>query len=576
MLSIIRKGRLKRLIAVILCLFSLTGALSVPLTAQTQSTPAKVYAVSEIENVIEGIIKWKKTDNGSTPDGYLINNTFLELAGTTAGDWFPIGLGRYGYPDNAEGYLAVTTEAVQDRYREPGKLSAVKATEWHRLSLAILAMGGDPTAVGKDQSGKPINLIADGTYDRGKTTSLGRQGINGWIWGLIALDSRHYEIPAGAAYSRNEIITEILQAQLLDGGFALTGETADPDITAMAIQALAPYYTATLSYTYDRKATGQKTTRRVRDVVDEALARLAKVQLPSGDYKSWGTKNAESTAQVIVALCSLGIDPQKDQRFIKDGVSLLDGILSYRRPDGGFIHSTLADPDNPTSDPDKSNSMAGEQALCSLVAVWRQMKGLSPMYDFGPADTTPSISAASAATTGENTTLGDFSAADRARVEALPARLTTEQYVEVVKLLAKLKQSGNFEGKDKYAARLAAAKQEILAIQAKIDGINQDVLTRLYPFDKLSWSDRAVVKEIVKRYETMSDYDRGKVLRWEDVVKTKTKLDNLLRALYLGLVLAVVGIIIAFTVVRRIRRRQGKKARELEELAALYRENEGP
>ena len=34
----------------------------------------------------------------------------------------------------------------------------------------------------------------------------------------------------------------ILNAALPDGGWALSGSEADPDMTAMAIQALAPYY----------------------------------------------------------------------------------------------------------------------------------------------------------------------------------------------------------------------------------------------------------------------------------------------------------------------------------------------
>ena len=73
------------------------------------------------------------------------------------------------------------------------------------------------------RTGNPIDLIADGTYDRGRTTPLGRQGINGWIWGLIALDSLRYPIPDGAFYTRDDIILEILRQQLPDGGFALSG-----------------------------------------------------------------------------------------------------------------------------------------------------------------------------------------------------------------------------------------------------------------------------------------------------------------------------------------------------------------
>ena len=62
------------------------------------------------------------------------------------------------------------------------------------------------------------------------------------------------------------------------------------------------------------------------------------MQLDTGDFASWGTENVESTDQVVVALCCLGIDPLKDERFIKNGKTLLDGILKYRMSDGGFVH----------------------------------------------------------------------------------------------------------------------------------------------------------------------------------------------------------------------------------------------
>ena len=178
-------------------------------------------------------------------------------------------------------------------------------------------MGGDPTNIGKDSGGKSINLIADGTYDRGKTTPLGRQGINGWIWGLITLDSMSYEVPEGAYYTRDDIIVEIIKQQLTDGGFALSGKTADADITAMALQALAPYYNSEKSYTYTQRVNKKKVTKAVYQIVDEALECLSKQQLDTGDFASWGTENVESTDQVVVALCSLGIDPLTDKRFMK-------------------------------------------------------------------------------------------------------------------------------------------------------------------------------------------------------------------------------------------------------------------
>ena len=202
---------------------------------------AEEYSVNDIYSLAVDIINWKKTDNGSTKDGYLINNTYLDLAGTTPGDWYQIGMSRLEIEDDYAAYLAVVEQEIESRYTKKSKLSASKATEWHRISLAVLASGGNPLSIGTDASGNPINLIADGTYNRGNTVSLGKQGINGWIWGLITLDSMQYQIPEGAYYSREDIIGEIVKKQLPDGGFALSGTVSDPDITAMAIQSLAPY-----------------------------------------------------------------------------------------------------------------------------------------------------------------------------------------------------------------------------------------------------------------------------------------------------------------------------------------------
>ena len=110
--------------------------------------------------------------------------------------------------------------------------------------------------------------MADGVYDRGKTADLGRQGLNGWLWGLITLDSMKYTIPAGASYTRTELVKTILSYQLSDDGFNLRvaqGSTADPDITAMAIQSMGPYY--------------RTSTLNVKDPVDRALERLSQLQL---------------------------------------------------------------------------------------------------------------------------------------------------------------------------------------------------------------------------------------------------------------------------------------------------------
>lgn len=637
----LRKSLPLRAAALLCTAAAVLSAAALPLcsAAEVDAGDTPEERAAAVTAVADGIIEWKKLDNGSSADGYLINETYLELAGSTPGDWYQIGLSRLGVEDNYAGYLAVIRDRVEERYRDPGKLSAAKATEWHRIALSVLASGGDPRALGTDESGAPIDLIADGTYNRGLATPLGRQGINGWIWGLIALDSMRYEVPADAYYTRDDIIVEILRAQLADGGFALSGKTADPDITAMALQALAPYYNSERSYTYKRRATGSERTCKVREVVDEAVQRLSELQLDTGDYMSWGTENVESTDQVTVALCCLGIDPLTDERFIKNGNTLLDGILRYRMPDGGFVHSYTFDSDNPTSLPDKSNTMASEQTLYTMAALRRQGLGERTLYDFRPeqssalreriselsarigaltgaesagaleelmreyyslpdgersyvynycrlsdaaaavgvdiaviADTTEVIE--SPGDGGEETVILSFTAADRAAVDELPQPLTTEQYVTVTTLLDKLECCEAFDGREDYITRLTSAKAEIAAIQAEIDSINEDIRDQLYPFDELSLGDKGKIDAIVDRYNALSEYDRAKIARWEDVVKSKTKVDNLLRALIIGAVCAVVLAVTAVLLVRRLHKRRHRRQTEMEQLAAMYNDSD--
>ncbi len=625
--------RYSQIVSYILILFVLLTAVFSPALANA----AKKYSSSEILSVARELVNWKKADNGSSPSGYLINSKYLQLAGSTPGDWYQIGMSRLGMSDNYSGYLAVIKEVVQDRYKTPNKLDRIKATEWHRISLSILACGGDPTNFGVGSDGNAINLIADGTYNRGFTASLGRQGINGWIWGLIALDAKHYNVPDASYYSRADIIKEILKLQLSDGGFALTGYNADPDITAMAIQSLAPYYKSGASYTYTlTRQNGRTVTKTVKQAVNEALNCLSDLQLDTGDYISWGTQNVESTAQVLIALCCLGINPQMDSRFIKNGNTLVDGIMRYRLSNGAFTHSFNDDPDNPSAQPGKPNSMAGEQVLLSLAALYRQMNGKSTLYDFGsysgggssggigtpkltpsPTNSPPASSLNTPGPNAGQTSAPDdgilpeetqsplippgqdgesgnehgtfegggqsdgelsdpvllsFSATDMQTVNALPSSLTTEHYVDVITLLYKLENCEPFEGMDGYISRLKSAKETILAIQAEIDSLNADILKYMYPFESITLKDKGMVNQIVLRYEALSEYDRAQIDRYEDVIKTKTKLDNQVRAIAIGCVLLMAGAASAVLVVLNIKKRRNKRDDELAELAAIYKD----
>lgn len=337
---------------------------------------AKEYDEEDLKEKMEQIIDWKKSDMKQSITAPLLANPFLKNAGNSVVDWYPFGMGRAGYPDDYDAYIAIMDKTISERYKEKGQLSANKATEWHRMTLAYLAAGGDATNIDGH------NLIADGVYNRGKTADLGVQGINGLIWGLLALDALRYDIPENAYESRADLIKRIMALQLQDGSFSLNQKTANVDLTAMAISALAPYYNSSGKQQYTLKTTNKKIEKSVREVVEQALSWLSENQQNSGDFSSEGTANLESTAQVAVALTALQIDVEEDERFIKNDHTVIDAMMNYENEDGGFIHAKLYDEDNPTSQPNKSNSMASEQALYAFVALYRAEKGERTLFDF--------------------------------------------------------------------------------------------------------------------------------------------------------------------------------------------------
>lgn len=513
-------------------------------TNQRQVVPKGKYSVSDITEAIDGILAWKRVQQGVAEGQPLLSGELLTYAGSTAADWLPIGLSRYGAEDDYDSYLAALRTYVEQKYREPDKLDRTKATEWHRIALAVLACGGDPTHFGRDENGADINLIADGVYDRGKTADLGRQGLNGWLWGLITLDSMKYTIPAGASYTRTELVKTILSYQLSDDGFNLRvaqGSTADPDITAMAIQSMGPYY--------------RTSTLNVKDPVDRALERLSQLQLDTADFRSWGTRNSESTSQVIISLCSVGIDPQNDPRFVKNGLNLLDALFYYQQEDGGFAHSYELDEGNPSAVPGESDSMATDQALLALVSVWRQAQGMSPLYDFRPGGVsskilTPEESEVSFAGSYE------FTEADQQQADALPQKLTTENDAEVTALLNKLKMSRDFDGYDTYMTKLTQAKSDIDALYAEIESLNADIQEQIISMTEPGLGEKSTVDRLVKRYKALSDHDKELVQNWDTVLAVKAQTDAAQRNLFLIIGGAVVVMVAATVVIRR--RRESK------------------
>lgn len=270
------------------------------------------------------------------------------IVGSIGGEWLTIGLARSGrtvpagYYDNAVAYVKKNINA------ETNRLDKNKSTDNARLILALTAISKDVTDVGG------YDLLA-GLDDM---KYIKRQGTNGPVWALIALDS-HDHTPAGSV-TRDQLVETILSLQKDSGAWYInsTNKTDDVDMTAMAIQSLAPYY---------------ETNDAVKTAVDKALTWLGTMQKADGSFAEMAgaASSSESTAQVLVALCAMGIDPTADARFAKNSFHVLDGLLTFYTGTA-FKHQAS----DATVD-----QMATEQSYYALTAYMRLVGGQTALYD---------------------------------------------------------------------------------------------------------------------------------------------------------------------------------------------------
>ena len=293
---------------------------------------------------------------------YIYETVTEPIFGSIGGEWVMYGLAQAGYPMSDEyiaKYKASVEKAVREGYRGvTGQLHDHKYTEYSRVIVAYAALGLDPTNIAGYNM---VEKLAD--FD-----SVVWQGINGPIWALRALDAGNYKIPKVSGIenvtTRQKLVNYILSYQLDDGGWNLyysqsddKAENAkqkaqlkgDPDLTGMAMTALAPYRSQT----------------KVKAALDKAAACLSAMQNAEGGYTAWGASSSESISQAICGLTSVGISPNTDSRFKKNGKSLIDALLSfYDEKTGGFRHvNTASGGYEPVV-----NQMATEQAYYALAA----------------------------------------------------------------------------------------------------------------------------------------------------------------------------------------------------------------
>ena len=260
-------------------------------------------------------------------------------------DWAVIGAVRGGF-DIPEHWTDSYYRAIAARLQETnGVLSKTRLTEYARVILGLTAIGENPRNVAG------YNLLAPlADYD-----AATQPGVTSAAYVLLALDCGNYKIPTveegKTQATRPMYVDFMLGRQLSDGGWAIGSEEADPDVTAMVLQALAPYQEST----------------PVKNAVTLGVTRLSALQNDDGGYSSWGYTSSESCSQVVLTLCTLGIS-MDDSRFVKNGKSVLDKLLTYQLSDGSFCHD------------DSFDAYATMQALCALSAASRQAGGKTAFF----------------------------------------------------------------------------------------------------------------------------------------------------------------------------------------------------
>lgn len=291
---------------------------------------------------------WLSAKNASL-DWIYANTSPNPLVGSVGGEWAVMTLARAGRVSAEDAFISAylrdlnTTIRDVNRFKNagydiqhppsagtfPGTMR--RWTDFQRITLALTSLGIDAS----DYNGFDLTAVFNTFTPVSRRHAL-NQTINSDIFALIALDSNNY---AGtrALFSRS-----IIDSQRADGSWSIGGTSApDIDTTAMAVQALAPYY---------------ETNPAAAEAVDRAVAWL----------KSQDFNDPESTAQMIVALTALGGD------FADGAEYYVNLLLNWFVPRDGAFRRAAGGP---------VNMMATEQAAYALVAYYRFVNNMARLYD---------------------------------------------------------------------------------------------------------------------------------------------------------------------------------------------------
>lgn len=352
-------------IKIILCAVALLICFCNPRVSAQSSIKSGEDSRAEAEELFFCLLENRLSSAGASSvqefiDGYLCENL------SAGSEWYVLALAQSGEYDFGK-YGDALSQYLSER-----RISSQSSAKKYALCLA---------AIGSTDS------YISNVLER----ELGTQGIMEIVFALHLLNNGY----SSSKYTAEELCSKILSSQLEDGGWAVSGEVSDVDVSAMVLQALA----------------ARRGDDKTEESISRALALLSRRQLESGGFSSYGKPNAESCAQVIIALSALSIDAGADERFLKGGNSVIDALKSYRLPSGGFSSGAEGE----------ESELATLQSFCAAAAYLRMLDGKGSLYILDHADPA-NVARADMTEKGENATVAPPDAPTEAKT--FPVKLT--------------------------------------------------------------------------------------------------------------------------------------------------------
>lgn len=304
------------------------GTVSVPLTNGTSVISFTVCNGTDSEDYSITVVKSASAaDNGAVVTAVI--NGIADYTGYAAADY------TYGWILAKKAAGKTISDAEKNAFlasvlsEASAASSALTQGQKAKMAIALSALSIDATRVPASNT-----TIVD-MAERAFSTNAASVTIYDLPYILMLHDLNLYESSSNAACSREAVIANILSKYNdYDNWGTNIGWNCEnsmgPDASAMMLPALAPYYRAAAANT-SANGISYASCAAIKALVDAEIASYSAIQ--NSDNGTIGN-NANSTAMVISALASVGVNPDTDTRFVKsNNNSLVDGLLLYKSSD---------------------------------------------------------------------------------------------------------------------------------------------------------------------------------------------------------------------------------------------------